>query len=88
MTSTKVVSVKIPARLLRRMPAAGEGRSRFILDALEEKISRNAHSPWKPTTERGRRLASLLEKGRQERTPLLDADGIAQELANRRGQWH
>ncbi len=88
MTSTKVVSVKIPERLLRLLPAPGEGRSRFILAALEEKISRSAQAPWKPTTERGRRLASLLKKGRLERAPLLDADGIAQELAERRGRWH
>jgi len=84
----KVVSVKIPERILKLLPAPGEGRSRFILTALEEKISRSAHSPWQPTTERGRRLASLLKNGRLERVPLLDADGIAQELAERRGRGH
>ena len=88
MTSTKVVSVKIPERVLRLMPAAGQGRSRFILAALEEKISRLPKSVWKPTTKRGRRLAALLEKGRRERTPLPDVEGLSQELAERRGRYH
>jgi hypothetical protein len=88
MTSTKIVSVKIPERLLCLIPAAGKGRSRFILAALEEKIGRRKSGEWRPTTERGRRLAVLLEKGRRERAPLLDADGISRELANRRGPVH
>jgi hypothetical protein len=88
MTPTKLVSVKIPERVLRFMPPAGQGRSRFIVDALEEKLSRKKQSDWKPTTERGRRLAALLKKGRRERAPLLDGQGVARELAERRGQFH
>ncbi|MBM3834405.1 MAG: hypothetical protein FJ403_14270 [Verrucomicrobia bacterium] len=88
MTETKLVSVKIPAHVLQRMPPAGKGRSRFIIDALEEKISRRSSPEWKPKTERGRRLAALLEKGRRERAPFLDKEGIARELAERRGRWH
>jgi hypothetical protein len=87
MRSLAIVSVKIPERVLRLMPPAGQGRSRFILAALEEKISRQ-RSEWKPTTKRGRRLAALLEKGRLERTPLLDVEGLAKELAERRGGFH
>jgi hypothetical protein len=88
MTSSKLVSVKIPEKVLRLMPAAGEGRSRFIIAALEEKLSRRNPSEWKPTTQRGRRLAALLKKGHRERTPLLDSEGITRELAARRGQFH
>lgn len=88
MTPTKIVSVKIPERVLRLMPPAGGGRSRFILTALEEKIARAPRTEWKPGTERGRRLASLLKKGRHERAPLLDADRLMQELAERKGRLH
>jgi hypothetical protein len=87
MTSTKLVSVKLPLKIFRAMPGAHKGRSRFIISALEEKLSRR-ESEWKPTTARGRRLAALLEKGRAEREPLLDDEGIAQELRARRGGLH
>ncbi len=88
MTSTKLVSVKLPIEVLNAIPAAHEGRSGFIIAALKEKISRQSEPEWKPTTERGRRMAALLEKGRAEREPLLDAEGIARELAERRGRFH
>ncbi len=88
MTSSRVVSVKVPERVLRLIPAAGKGRSRFIIAALEEKISRGRELQWKPTTQRGRQLAAILKKGRREREPLLDAAGIARELAERRGHLH
>jgi hypothetical protein len=88
MTSTTIVSVKIPERVLRRLPAAGHGRSRFIIAALEEKLARQPQSSWQPGTKRGRRLAVLLEKGRQERAPLLNAGEIAMELAERKGRLH
>ena len=87
MTSTKLISVKVPQNIFRALPGAHKGRSRFIISALEEKINRR-ESEWKPLTARGRRLASLLEKGRAEREPLLDAEGIARELRERRGGLH
>lgn len=87
MTETKLVRVKLPMKIFRAIPGAHHGRSRFIISALEEKISRTSQE-WKPTTARGRRLAALLEKGRAEREPLLDAEGIAQELRARRGGLH
>jgi len=43
-------------------------------------------SRWKPKTARGRRLADLLEKGRDERHPLLSEAQIEQELNERRGR--
>ena len=78
MTTTKLVSVKVPLKIFRALPDAHKGRSRFIISALEEKISQC----------RGRRMAALLEKGRAEREPLLDAEGIAAELAGRKGKFH
>lgn len=87
MTSTKLVSVKVPLKIFRALPGAHKGRSRFIVSALEEKISRR-EPEWKPTTARGRRMAELLEKGKAEREPLLDDEGIARELVERRGRFH
>lgn len=83
---TTTVSVKIPKRLLERMPKAGQGRSGFILQALEEKLAAQTPSKWNPTSERGRRLAALLEKGRDERLPLLSEAAFERELAERRGR--
>lgn len=87
MTSSKLISVKVPPHIFRALPGPHRGRSRFIISALQEKINRR-ESEWKPATTRGRRLAALLEKGRAEREPLLDADGIARELRERRGRLH
>ncbi len=88
MTSTKLISVKVPLKIFNALPGAHKGRSRFIISALEEKISQSTEFQWKPTTERGRRMAALLEKGKAEREPLLDDEGIARELAQRRGRFH
>jgi hypothetical protein len=69
-SASVTVSVKIPARILERIPPAGQGRSGFILSALEEKLARKVTAPWKPTTARGRKLAALLEKGKRERAKI------------------
>ncbi|MGH7951439.1 MAG: hypothetical protein ACREFE_05915 [Limisphaerales bacterium] len=88
MTSTKLVSVKLPMKVFRAIPGAHKGRSRFIISALEEKISRRQEIEWQPTTERGRRLKAILDKGAAERGEPLDAEGIARELQERRGRFH
>jgi hypothetical protein len=85
MTSTKLVSVKVPLKIFRAIPGAHRGRSRFIISALEEKISRGRPPEWKPTTARGRRLKAILDRGASERGEPLDAEGIARELRERRG---
>ena len=74
-------------KIFRALPGAHKGRSRFILSALEEKIRRQ-ESEWQPTTEHGRRLKAILDKGRAERGEPLDAEGIARELQERRGRFH
>ena len=83
---TRTVSVKIPEQLLERLPKAGQGRSGFILRALQEKLERQASEAWKPTTRRGHRLARLLARGRHERQPLLDEEALRRELRERRGR--
>ena len=80
------ISLKVPPQILERIPAAGDGRSRFILTAVEEKLERLKPMDWKPTTRRGKVLAELLKKGKGERTPLLNDSEFAQELAARRGR--
>jgi hypothetical protein len=87
MTEMKMLSVKVPLRIFRRLPGAHKGRSRFVLSALEEKIQRS-ESEWQPTTARGRRLKAILDKGRAEREPLLDDEDVARELQERRGRLH
>jgi hypothetical protein len=86
MTNTTVVSVKIPSRVLEQIPPAGQGRSGFIVQAIEEKIAKRKPVQWKPKTERGRRMAALLKKGRAERSPLLSDAQVEQELSERRGR--
>lgn len=87
MTDLKLISVKVPMKIFRALPGAHQGRSRFILSALEEKIRRQ-ESEWQPTTERGRRLKAILDKGRAEREPLLSDEEVARELQDRRGRLH
>jgi hypothetical protein len=86
MTNARTISVKIPGGLLREIPAAGHGRSRFILSAIEEKLARRKPAQWRPKSERGRRMAALLERGKKDRLPLLSDAEIEQELAARRGR--
>jgi hypothetical protein len=86
MTNTTIVSVKIPSRILEQIPPAGQGRSGFIVQAIEEKIAKRKPVQWKPKTERGRRMAALLKKGRAERGPLLSDAQVEQELRERRGR--
>lgn len=87
MTRTKLLSVKVPMRIFRALPGPHKGRSRFIVSALEEKIRRQ-EAEWQPTTERGRRLKAILDKGRAEREPLLSDEEVAHELQERRGRFH
>ena len=86
-TNSKLVRVKVPMKIFRALPAAHKERSRFILSALEEKIKRQ-ESEWQPTTEYGRRLKAILDKGRAERGPFLSDEEVARELQERRGKSH
>jgi hypothetical protein len=83
------VSVKIPARVLERIPPPGQGRSGFIVRAIEENLARKRPAAWQPTTARGRKLAALLEKGKRERGRDLTLEELEAEIRARRGgvQW-
>jgi hypothetical protein len=80
------VSFKAPARILEGIPAPGNGRSQFIVQALEEKISRQQRVKWKPTGPLGRKFASILEKGKKERGPQMSESDFERELSERRGR--
>ena len=84
--TTTTVSVKIPARILERIPAPGNGRSRFIVRALEKEIERQRPAEWKPTTKRGRMFAKLLEAGKAERGPFMSLDELEREIMERKGR--
>lgn len=83
---TATISFKAPPRILEGLPAPGNGRSRFIIQALEEKISRQQQSKWEPTTPLGRKFAALLEKGKKTRGPAMSAAEFERELSERRGR--
>jgi hypothetical protein len=80
------VSVKIPPRILERIPAPGHGRSGFIVQALEEKLARQQRTKWKPTTGLGRKFAAILEKGKVERGSEMSEAEFERELGERRGR--
>jgi hypothetical protein len=84
--NSTLVSVKIPARILERIPTPGNGRSRFIVRALEKEIERQKPVEWKPTTKRGRMFAKILKAGEKERGPRLSEEEFERELRERRGR--
>ena len=77
------VTVKIPLSDLLRIPE--RNRSKFIRSAVSEKLARQSAPAWKPKTGTGRKLLALREKFIQRGGELLDSEGIAQELRERRG---
>ena len=84
MTNTlQAVTVKIPLSDLRRIPEPN--RSEFIRSAVSEKLARQPASGWKPKTATGRKLLALREKFIRSGGELLDSEGIANELKQRRG---
>ena len=85
MTRTlQAVTVKIPLTDLRRIPEAN--RSEFIRSAVSEKLARQPTCEWKPKTATGKKLLALREKFIRSGGELLDSDGIANELKQRRGR--
>jgi len=85
MTNTVAITVKLPVRIAERIPAAGNGRSKFIIKTLEEKVFSQKPTSWKPTTARGRRMAEIIAKGEAAGVTLLNEDEFEQELKARRG---
>jgi len=78
----QVVSVKLPLADVRRIPG---NRSEFVRKAVAEKLAREPAPTWRPKTATGRKLLKLRKRFLAEGGELLDAEGIAEELALRRG---
>ena len=84
MTATlRLVSVKLPVSDLRRIPE--ENRSEFIRSAVAEKLNRMESPPLAPKSAAGRRMLALRCKFVKRGGRLLDAEGIAAEIRQRRG---
>ncbi len=78
----KVLSVKLPLSDVRRIPG---NRSEFVRQAVAEKLSRQSGPAWRPKTATGRKLLKLRNRFLAQGGELLDAEGIAEELRQRRG---
>jgi hypothetical protein len=78
----KVLSVKLPLSDVRRIPG---NRSEFVRQAVAEKLAREPGPAWRPKTATGRKLLKLRSQFLAQGGELLDADGIAEELRQRRG---
>ena len=80
---TKTVSVKMPVKVLRRIPS--ENVSDFIRQAVTEKLLRLDKPEWTPKTAHGKRLLALSRKFEKAGGKLLEAGEIADEIRQRRG---
>jgi hypothetical protein len=79
----KVLSVKLPLSDVRPIPG---NRSKFVREAAHEKVLREARPAWRPKTATGRKLLKLRNQFVAQSGALLDSDGIAYELRQRRGR--
>ena len=75
-------SVKLPLSDVRRIPC---NRSEFVRQAVAEKLARESGPAWQPKTATGRKLLKLRQQFLAQGGELLDSDGIAEELRQRRG---
>ncbi len=78
-----LVSVKLPLHDLRRIPS--QNRSRFIREAVAEKLERVKKPKWTPKTAYGKELWALRQKFIADGGKLLDREGIERELKERSG---
>jgi hypothetical protein len=78
----QIISVKLPLSDVRRIPG---NRSKFVRQAVAEKLARELAPEWRPKTAMGRKLLKLRKQFLAEGGELLDAAGIAEELRQRRG---
>jgi len=78
----KALTAKLPLSDVRRIPG---NRSEFVRQAVAEKLEREPAPKWRPKTATGRKLLKLRNQFLSRGGELLDADGIAEELRQRRG---
>jgi Arc/MetJ-type ribon-helix-helix transcriptional regulator len=81
-SNSKLLSVRLPLSDVRRIPG---NRSEFVRDAVAEKLARESRPDWRPKTATGRKLLKLRSQFLARGGEMLDADGIAEELRQRRG---
>ena len=77
-----MLSVKLPLSDVRRISG---NRSKFVRQAVAEKLARESGPAWRPKTDTGRKLLKLRNQFLAQGGELLDAEGIAGELRRRRG---
>jgi hypothetical protein len=77
-----LLSIKIPLSDVRRIPG---NRSKFVRQAVAEKLARQSSPAWRPKTATGRKLLQLRARFLAAGGELLDPDGIAEEMRRRRG---
>lgn len=78
----KVVSVKLPAASIRRIPG---NRSAFIRQAIDEKLARAQSPDLEPKTPFGKKLVALRQRFLDAGGEILDREGVESELRSRRG---
>jgi metal-responsive CopG/Arc/MetJ family transcriptional regulator len=86
MTNAQILSVRVPADLLERIDArCGGQRSRFVREAIAERLGRDAET-FVPRTALGRKLAALRQRGLDSGARLLNLEEVNREVARRRGR--
>ena len=78
----KVLSVKLPLSDVCRIRG---NRSKFVRQAVAEKLARESRPRWRPKTATGRKLLKLRNQFVAQGGELLDAEAISEELRQRRG---
>ncbi len=53
---------------------------------MKKKVEHRKQIPWQPKSERGKRMAAIMRRGRDERLPLLSNAEVEKELAARKGR--
>jgi Arc/MetJ-type ribon-helix-helix transcriptional regulator len=76
------VSFKLPKHDLRRIPA--RNRSRFIREAVQEKLSKQ-EPDWKPKTAWAKKLVAMRAAHVASGARLLTPEEIMEEIRKRRG---
>lgn len=83
MRNTQILSVRVPADLLERIDArCGGRRPRFIREALEKRLGRDAEI-LVPRTALGRKLAALRQRGLDSGARLLNLEEVNREGESR-----
>jgi len=84
-----MLAAKVPRAILKEVDRlAGDNRSAWVREAIEEKLHRETPcaTDFKPKTAFGRRLLALRQRHLSKGGPTLTLEEIRQEVARRRGE--